>query len=413
MDAARTAQRLTGQPSTVVYRRTQAEMPAEEEELRDLFDEGNKLIELASPERVILKDGRVAALECVRNELGEPGPDGRRRPVRVQGSDFLIEADSIILAIGQKPDIAFLEGGSIAFSRNGAIVTDPNSRRTHADKIYAGGDVTRGPAIIIQACEDGRRAAQAICEQFGIEFELLPARPAELGGGDLLEVKKERARKVLPHEPALLPVAQRAGFDLVELTLSEDAAQAEARRCLQCSTLCDKCVEVCPNRANYGYLVSPVSWTLSVLSCRNGELVAVGEEVFQVKQRRQIIHVDDLCNECGNCATFCVHQGKPYVDKPRLFLVEQDFRLEDDNAFHIHGDTVRRREGGQETRLTMQDSGFTFENAQVRLSLSPDFQIREMALREAFEGSVSLRGAAEMAVILKGVSGSLPFLLTS
>ncbi len=410
MDAARTAQRLTSQPSTVVYRRTQAEMPAEEEELRDLFDEGNRLIELASPKCVILKDGRMVALECVCNELGEPGPDGRRKPVPVEGSEFQIEADSLILAIGQQPDIAYLDGTGVNFRGDGAIVTDPASRATDADQVYAGGDVTRGPAIIIQACEDGRRAAMAICRQFGVEFALLPARPAELSSEELLRAKGARARKVLQHEPDLLPVEQRAGWDLVEQTLSETAARAEATRCLQCSALCDKCVEVCPNRANYTYHIEPVRWTLPVLACRDGALAVVGEEAFQVTQTRQIVHVDDLCNECGNCATFCVHQGKPYADKPRLFLNEAGFLQEDGNAFLIMSNTIRRREGGQEASLTLQNGTYVFENDQVRASLSGDWRIEELELKDAFDGTRSLEEAAEMALILKGIVTSAAFL---
>ena len=410
MDAARTAQRLTGQPSTVVYRRTQAEMPAEEEELRDLFDEGNSLIELVSPKRVILENGRMVALECVRNELGEPGPDGRRKPLAVEGSEFQIEARSLILAIGQQPDIAYLEGTGIQFRGDGAIVTDPASRKTDAEQVYAGGDVTRGPAIIIQACEDGRRAAEAICHQFGIEFALLPAHPAELSGEDILRSKGARASKVLQHEPVLLSVEQRAGWDLVEQTLDENAARAEAARCLQCSTLCDKCVEVCPNRANYTYHVEPVRWTLPVLACRDGALTVVGEEAFQVTQTRQIVHVDDLCNECGNCATFCVHQGKPYADKPRLFLDEAGFSQENGNAFFIAGSIIRRREGGQEASLTLQNGKFVFEDDHVRTSLSGDWEIEELELKEAFDGTRSLEGAAEMALILKGIVTSAAFL---
>jgi putative selenate reductase len=417
MDAARTAQRLTGKPSTVVYRRTQAEMPAEEEELRDLFDEGNRLIELASPERVILRDGHMAALACVRNRLGKPGADGRRRPERIEGSEFELEASAVILAIGQKPDIAFLADSGVTFARSGAIETDLDTRRTAVDCVYAGGDVTRSPAIIIQACEDGRRAAADILQSLGIG-DTGPVRPAampSLSGEEILQVKRARANKTAKNEPDLLPVDRRAGFDLVELTLSDDAARAEAARCLQCSTLCDKCVEVCPNRANYTYYVDPVSWTLPLLACRNGELKVTGDEAFQVEQARQIIHVDDFCNECGNCATFCVHQGKPYADKPRLFLKEADFSLESDNAFYVQNGTIRRREGGQESRLTAKNGDFSFENEELRVEIALDgesasWEVRESDLLRKFEGEFSLREAAEMAVILQGVRTSLAFL---
>ncbi len=410
MDGARTAQRLTGKPSTIVYRRSRAEMPAETEELEWFFEEGNELIELASPTEVILEEGRVAALECVRNELGEPGPDGRRRPVPVPNSEFQIEASAIILAIGQQPDLTFLDGSGLSLDRRGGVATDPESRRTSHDRVYAGGDVTRGPEIIIAAAEDGRRAAEAICQQLAIEFQPPFLGLPELTADDILSVKQSRARKLAQHEPQMLPVAERGGFACVEQTVSEEAAQAEAARCLQCSTFCDKCVEVCPNRANYTFVSRPVRWTLPTLACHDGILTVTGEETFQVAQTRQILHVDDFCNECGNCTTFCVHEGKPYSDKPRLFLDENDFLAADDNAFHLQGNTLRRRERGREARLAAEEGQYLFEDDCVRLGLSPEFEIREMSLQEPFEGTLSLRNAAEMATILEGIRRSTPFL---
>ncbi|MBU0704670.1 MAG: putative selenate reductase subunit YgfK, partial [Chloroflexi bacterium] len=149
---------------------------------------------------------------------------------------------------------------------------------------------------------------------------------------------------------------------------------------------------------------------LPQLSCRQGKLAVTGEETFIIKQARQIIHVDDLCNECGNCATFCVHQGKPYLEKPRLFLERSDFEQQEDNAFYVAGSTIRRREGGRESLLSLNSGAMTFENAKVKLALSPDFEVKSMELKEEFQGTLSLVGAAEMAVILEGISRSLPFL---
>ncbi len=274
----------------------------------------------------------------------------------------------------------------------------------------------RGPATIIEACADGRRAAEAICQQLGVPFERPSVHFPVLSQEEIAQVKRARARKAAQHEAAVLPLDQRGGFDLVEAILTDEAALAEAGRCLQCSTLCDKCVEVCPNRANYTFFVAPVSLTLPTVSCRQGKLVATGEEVFQIEQPRQIIHVDDFCNECGNCETFCVHQGKPYLDKPRLFLREGDFELEEDNAFYIEkgakGWGIRRREGGKEARLSVANGSdeVNFENDLLRMRLSPDYQIKTMELKEEFEGAFSLTEAAEMVVILKGLSTSLWFL---
>jgi putative selenate reductase len=277
--------------------------------------------------------------------------------------------------------------------------------------VYAGGDVARGPAIIIEACSDGRRAAEAICEQLSIGFSPFPAQMPSLSPEQIVETKKARTRKVAQHEPSLLPVARRAGFDLVELTLTEEAARAEAQRCLQCSAFCDKCVEVCPNRANYVYTVSPVSIELPLLVCVDGQLTTAGDEFFAVEQTRQIIHVDDFCNECGNCATFCVHQGKPYTEKPCLFLKRADFELEEDNAWFIEGDSIWRREGGSESRLSMGNGFLTYESDKIRIHLTPDLVADQVALKEAFDGELSLREAAEMYVVLNGISASAAYLL--
>jgi putative selenate reductase len=121
--------------------------------------------------------------------------------------------------------------------------------------------------------------------------------------------------------------------------------------------------------------------------------------------------VDDFCNECDDCQTFCVHHGKPYGDKPRLFLTEDVFLQEQDNAFLIEGDSIRRREGGREAQLSLGSDRLVYEDALVRVALTPEFQVVEMAAKETFEGNLSLRPAAEMAVLYNGIRESLPFLL--
>lgn len=416
MDAARTAKRLTGEPVKVVYRRTRREMPATEEEVEGLFSEGAILEELASPTRIILKEGRAVALECIRNKLGAAGPDGRRRPISIEGSEFQIEADSIIVGIGQRPDVSFIDGSSVSLHKNDTIVVDSQTGRTGHEQVYAGGDAVRGPATIIEACADGRRAAEAICRQLGVRANLPTGQLPVLSEEEIVQMKHVRARKVAQYRGAILPPEERGGFDLIEATLTEEEALGEAARCMQCSNFCDKCVEVCPNRANYAFFVSLMSPTLPKVSCQQSGLRVSGEEVFRVAQARQIIHVQDFCNECGNCATFCVHDGKPYEDKPRLFLEKSDFEREEDKAFYIErGErewTIRRREGGKESRLSVESETeeMIFENEWLRMRLSSNFRIKSMKLKKDFRGEFSLVGPAEMYVILKGVTTSLPFL---
>jgi putative selenate reductase len=337
--------------------------------------------------------------------------------VSIEGETFEMNADTVIVAIGQRPDISFLEGSDISLGRRGTIDADAETGRTADERIYAGGDVVRGPTTIIKACADGQRAAEAICERLEIPFRRPDVELPTLSPEEILDVKRVRAQRWPQQESPMLPAEAREGFDLVEQTLPEDLARAEARRCVQCSHFCDKCVEVCPNRANYAYLTSPVETMVPLVACEDDELHLVGEEVFQVSQTRQILHVEDFCNDCGNCTTFCVHKGQPYVDKPRLFLNEEDFEQAQENAFRIEraaqGWIMRRREDGEESRLVLQrgDGGMTFENPQLRLRLGPDSSMTSMTLKERFEGAFSLRHAAEMVVILTGVLKTLPFLL--
>jgi len=411
MDATRTSQRFTGQPATIVYRRTRREMPAAEEELEGALEEGNILWELASPVRVLREDGRVVGLECVRNRLGEPGPDGRRAPQPIEGSEFIIETDAVIVAVGQLPELSFLDGSKVTRHRGGGVMVDVHSGHAGVDGIYAGGDVVIKPSSIIDACADGRRAAEAICAHLGIPFRQPPAPMPVLSEEDIHAVKQVRARKEAQHKPAMIALMERVDLRVIEDAFTEEQAQAEALRCVQCTAFCDKCVEVCPNRANLTFSMQPLSLELPLLACNEGAVVVDGSELFRVAQTRQILHVDDWCNECDDCQTFCVHQGKPYFDKPRLFLTEEDFLLESENAFHIQGNVIRRREAGREAQLTMADGALRYEDAHVRVALSPSFEVREMALKDPFEGPLSLVNAAEMAVVFRGIRDSLPFLL--
>ncbi len=350
-------------------------------------------------------------MKCVRNSLGAAGPDGRRAPVPVAGSEFSLACDSVIVAVGQLPELAFLDGSRVTRHGGGGVLVDGTTRSAGPAGVFAGGDVVVEPGSIISACADGRAAAEAICAHLGVPFGERPWRRPSLSEDDILEIKRVRARRVPAARPAMLPVGGRGGFALIESTLGDADARAEALRCVQCSTFCDKCVEVCPNRANYTFTIEPVHWTLPLLAVADGHVHVVGMEDFRIEQDRQILHVDDFCNECDNCQTFCVHQGRPYVDKPRLFLDAAAFEAESDNAFRIEGVTVRRREQGAESRLTVDGRGWTFDDGVVRVMLTGDWRVIDATALAPWVGGRSLRPAAEMAVLHAGIATTLPFLL--
>ncbi|NIL96780.1 MAG: FAD-dependent oxidoreductase, partial [Planctomycetales bacterium] len=245
MDAARTAKRLVGQDGNVsiVYRRTRQEMPADFEEIQAALDEGIKLIELTAPECLRVEDGRVRSNVCFRMELGEKDATGRPQPIKIEGSEFEIQVDSVISAIGQRVELDFFPEKELQ--------ADPDTLETQLPSVFAGGDAVRGASTLIKAIGDGKRVAENIRRRAARQFGV-PAgqRDRDL---DIATLQVKQARRVFGPKVPEIALDQRFGFDLVTQTLDDDTAQQEARRCLQCDVLCNICTTVCPNRANMAY----------------------------------------------------------------------------------------------------------------------------------------------------------------
>ncbi|MDO8785645.1 MAG: FAD-dependent oxidoreductase, partial [Syntrophales bacterium] len=162
IDAARTALRMGAKEVSIIYRRSRNEMPANEEEIEEAEEEGVKFLFLAAPTEVVPKDGDNVFLRLVLMELSEPDASGRKRPVPVPGSDFFVESDTIISAIGQAPDLSFLEGTGLSTTARGTIKVDPLTLQTSREGVFAGGDAVTGPGIAIDAVAAGKEAALSI-----------------------------------------------------------------------------------------------------------------------------------------------------------------------------------------------------------------------------------------------------------
>ena len=161
IDAARAVLRLGAKEVTILYRRSREEMPANPWEVRHGEKEGVKIQFLVAPKKILGKDGRLVAIECIRMELGEPDESGRRRPIPIENSEFTIQLDTMILAIGESPDPSLLPKG-IEVTRQKTITVDPITLETSLPGIFAGGDVVSGPATVIEAIVAGRRVASSI-----------------------------------------------------------------------------------------------------------------------------------------------------------------------------------------------------------------------------------------------------------
>jgi glutamate synthase (NADPH) small chain len=165
MDAARTALRLGSNESIIVYRRSRAELPARAEEVHHAEQEGVQFNLLTTPVAFHGKDGRVTSLECIKNELGEPDASGRRKPVPIEGSNFFIEADVMIIAIGQSPSPLIANTTpELKVAKNGTVTADMGTMKTSKKGVFAAGDIITGGATVILAMGQAKLAAKAINE---------------------------------------------------------------------------------------------------------------------------------------------------------------------------------------------------------------------------------------------------------
>ena len=247
VDSAMVARRLGAERVTILYRRSRAEMPANPWDVEEAEEEGIALHFLASPVRVLGRDGRVAGLECVRMELGQPDESGRRRPIPIPGSEFAVEADTVIVAIGQAVEAPFLEAEGWRLERGGRIAVDPLTLATDVPGVFAGGDAVTGPATVIEAIAAGKRAAESIRRYLRGE-DLAAGRTLEAPDISDIEyytppIVEPQARARMPK----LPLAERRGFAEINLGFDEAQAVAEAKRCLSCGVCseCLECVKVC------------------------------------------------------------------------------------------------------------------------------------------------------------------------
>lgn len=263
LDAARTARRR-GAEVTVLYRRTRAEMPAEEDEFEDAVAEGVRFEYLVAPVEVLVEGDAVRGLECVTMELGEPDASGRPRPVPIEGSRHERDFDMVITSISQRPDRGWYGNGSaerpLEFNRWDAFEVEDESLQTTMRGVFAGGDAVLGPATVVEAMGQGRRAAEAIDKYLRhlpldeFETHMPPAEPRR--GFEERPYAQSKPYGDLPQAPRApmpkRPVEERlADFDEVDLGLSEFEARREAQRCLHCGVCveCRSCADVCPPKA--------------------------------------------------------------------------------------------------------------------------------------------------------------------
>lgn len=395
MDACRAAKRLAGKNGsvTILYRRTIKEMPADLEEIEAVIAEGIDIQEMVAPKSVISENGRVSGIECLKMELGEPDSSGRPRPVVIDGSQFVIKADTIISAIGQEVVIPFLNDQEFK--------VDAKTYQTGLEKVYAGGDAIRGASTLIKAIADGQKAVSSMLADAAIKGKTLLGKTPL--GNDIDFLENKMAEREFGPELIETDLSHRNGFDLVTGTMTKEMAIAEAGRCLSCDTICNICTTVCPNRANISYTTAPFKAQTFKAVLKNGRSFLEKKGVFSVSQTHQVLNIGDFCNECGNCTTFCPSSGSPYKDKPKFYLSMADFEKESLGYFIEEG-TIYKRDGKQTKSLTDNDKTYTYDSNMLTVEMEKEtFKMIEVEFKSQKDEEVDLTDVTELGFLYTSV----------
>ncbi len=272
-DVARCAKKLGAEKVRIIYRRSRHEMPAWDEEIHDVIDEGIELILLASPLKILGKNGNVCGLRINRMKLGEPDSSGRRRPVPIKSNIYDIEIDQLIQAIGQKSDTTSYEKNTgLGISVWGTIEVNPLTLETGRKGIFAGGDAVYGPKTVVEAVQCGKEAAESI-HRYLNHMNLTENRIQNTTcyHPDISHEKKQ------PRTPIIIPHSDSKNFREISPGYTKDQAQKEAKRCMECGVCseCYQCVDVCEPRA-IDHTMGPIDLEIDVGSI----IVATGFDLM-------------------------------------------------------------------------------------------------------------------------------------
>ena len=282
MDAARAAKRVPGVENVyLVYRRTKRYMPADTEELELALKDGVLFKELLSPQQ--FKEGM---LTCIKMNLGHPDASGRLQPIPTE-EKVNLPIDTLISAVGEKVDTDFFKMNGLPIDTKGFIIHDPFTTELLSNTFVIG-DARSGPSTVVSAIHDATLAAKTILKRENLIFSSIPTSTHSLRTDEVYSKKG--------------------------ILKTNGSVEDESIRCLECDKICECCVDVCPNRANV---------------------------TLDVEGKKQILHIDCMCNECGNCTIFCPYNSAPYRDKFTLFHTLEAFNSSTNSGLFVADFTTK------------------------------------------------------------------------
>ncbi len=398
MDAARTAWRLVGEEGkvSIVYRRTISEMPADLGEIKAVIEEGIKIYELIAPENILFENENIKGLLCSKMQLSAKDENGRKQVQKLENSAFEMFFDTIIPAIGQDLDIDFID--------NSYLKSDGGEYKTKIPGVYIGGDALRGASTAINAIADGRKTAEQIIKAVNLKTE---TAVSELKSLSYKELMIKKSKRIKAEHPIELAVSERRNFNKLSQTFSKEQAEKEAERCLYCDEICNICVTVCPNFANFAYQVDILKIELPKAILTDKGIVLEKDKDFEINQTTQIVNIADFCNECGNCNTFCPTSGAPYKEKPHFYLNIKSFKEAEYGFFfnEMKDRSVFIFKDKQFVKtLTLENNRFIYETDQISAEINADkFEIGKVVFKASCVKEAYFDFAAEMYVMFKGL----------
>lgn len=401
VDAARSANRIISNDGnvTMIYRRTKKEMPVGDDELKAVLDEGIELLELTAPLSVNRSNGSALQLKCIKMKLGDEDESGRRRPIPVENSEFVLSFDTIITAIGQ--DI------SLDFVKENHLNINEETYETQIPNVFAGGDAIRGADSLINAMGDGKKAAEIIIKRAIDNYKI--AKPELTYKMTEAKFQKSQAYRIFGSSLPEISLDKRKSFEMVHPVLDEEAAKREAARCLFCEDVCNICIGVCPNFSNVLFNAEKTELPIWQVNKNGDDLSIKKVDSFIVKQGNQIFNIGDFCNECGNCDIFCPTSGAPYKTKPHFYLTEKSFNSEN-LGYYLFNNILKFKSNGNIESLTLCDELLTYESDKVVVKFKQtDFSISDIKFKSEMTNEIELRRAAEMYFLLKSLKNNSLF----